>query len=376
MIRRRFVGNGSLERLGDLLDALRSSRILLITGRRSFDSSGARELLAPFISDSVVERFSDFGSSPNLADATKGRDLAQQFEPDLILAVGGGSVIDTAKLVNTLAAQTAEPLEIVTGRTSIECPGVPLVAISTTAGTGSEATHFAVVYVGTDKYSLAHPSILPTFAIVDPVLTRALSPYLTASCGFDALSQAIESFWAVGATDESQRFAREAITRCMRSLAQAVRHPSDRAREDMARAAHLAGQAINISKTTGAHALSYPLTVHHGIHHGHAVALTLGRWFVFNAASGGRSNDPRGADYHQRVMRDLCALIGGDDAEQCRRILHELMVEVGLETDLARLGISGGADLERIVNDVNLERLGNNPVEISRPELFELVSGP
>src|SRR5262249_51347864 len=138
--------------------------------------------------------------------------------------------------------------------------GLPLVAIPTTAGSGSEATPFAVLYVGHVKHSIAGPAMLPDVAIVDPSLTDSMSPALTAVTGMDAFSQAVESYWCIHSTERSKAYARRAIALVLEHLEVAVTAPREENRRAMSKAAHLAGRAIAITKTTGAHALSYPLT--------------------------------------------------------------------------------------------------------------------
>jgi alcohol dehydrogenase class IV len=158
--------------------------------------------------------------------------------------------------------------------------GKPLIAIPTTSGTGTEATCFAVVYIDKTKYSLKHSSILPDYTIIDPTLTHAMPPLVTAATGMDALAQAIESYWGVKSTHESQAYAREAITLTLAYLKAACQNEVE-ARDAMSRAANLAGKAINLTETTACHAVSYPITSYFNVPHGHAVALTLASMFGY-----------------------------------------------------------------------------------------------
>ena len=150
----------------------------------------------------------------------------------------------------------------------------PVFAFPTTAGSGAEATHFAVAYKDRVKKSIGHLRVRPARVALVPEFTYSLSPYQTACTGFDAVSQAIESLWAKGATDESRAFARRAIE-CLGRLDKAVADPDPATREAMQLGAYWSGRAIDISKTTAAHALSYLLTARHGVPHGHAVAMVF-----------------------------------------------------------------------------------------------------
>jgi alcohol dehydrogenase class IV len=146
-------------------------------------------------------------------------------------------------------------------------------------------------------------------------------------------------------------------------LKQAVNSDDKEAKNVMALAAHLAGKAINISKTTAAHAISYPITTYFNVPHGHAVALTLGKFFIINAAE----------MENTKTMAELYEMFGCSNAQACCDMWYELMTEIGLETKLNVLGIKQTSDIELIVNNVNLERLNNNPIRVSDKILSQLL---
>ena len=175
------------------------------------------------------------------------------------------------------------PQDLLMDSSFIENKGVPLVAVPSTAGTGSEATHFAVIYKENVKYSIAHPYLLPNCAIVDAQFTFELPPYITACSGFDALCQAIESFWSVQASEISKGYAREAIIKIRENLLNSIRESNQKSRQQMAHAALLSGKAINITKTTAPHAISYPFTSLYKISHGHAVSLSLEKFISISS---------------------------------------------------------------------------------------------
>jgi alcohol dehydrogenase class IV len=368
-------GAGAVHGLAAILAATGARRVLLVTGKRSFAASGAERALAGVLAGIATARFHEFGSNPALEEVERGVALWRRVRPDLVVAVGGGSVIDVAKAVNALGAQTASPRDVLARGLHAGSPGCPLVAVPTTAGTGSEATHFATVYVDGAKHSLADACLRPAWAIVDPDLSSTLSPRLTAVTGLDALCQAIESWWAVGASPESQAFAAGALSCLWPAIVTAVRSPDAAARAAMARGAYLAGRAIDRSKTTAAHALSYALTTRFGIAHGHAVALTLGRFFEVNARARTLGvADPRGIAYVESTLAALCRMLGEPDAAAVARAWPTLLESLGLETDLHSLGVGAG-DVEQLADAVNAERLGNHPVRLTRELLRELLGG-
>lgn len=367
-----YFGTGTLKTVSELLEKHKADKVFIVAGESSFLHSGAEAATASLLQDTEVTYFTDFSVNPKLEDIQKGVELFNKSKHDVVIAIGGGSVIDTAKFINLLACHKCGESDIITGKKQIEHKGLPLIAIPTTAGSGCESTHFAVVYINKVKYSLAHDYMMPDYSIVDPALTYSMPEALTAVTGFDALSQAIESYWAVKSTEESKSFAAEAIKGIMQNIRKAVLSPTPEVREHMAYAAHLSGKAINISKTTAAHAISYRITIDHGIPHGHAVALSLGRFFIINSDHDNEVIDPRGQQYLENTMKDLYSLIGYDNAKDCSDKLYSLMTELGLANNFRDIGIVSKAAIKHIVDGVNVERLNNNPVMITREMLYSL----
>ncbi|MFT5122398.1 MAG: alcohol dehydrogenase class IV [Kiritimatiellia bacterium] len=366
------LGFGSLEQLPDLLAGL-GRNILLVTGGESFERSGASTAIAPMMRMYRVTRFWDFNPNPEYKDLLKGARICQDAKADLVLAVGGGSVIDMAKLIAENRRSLSEVCEKDLFEQAPAGAALPLIALPTTAGSGSEATHFAVLYVNGEKYSIASEDIRPLHVIVDPALTRSMSPHLTAVTGLDALAQAIESFWAVGATDESKIAARQAFRHILPHIENAVHAPTDEAREAMSLGAHWAGKAIDQSKTTGAHAMSYGMTSRFGIPHGHAVALTLGHFMAFNADVGPTDcTHPDGPEHVRQTLDELFSLLGAGSAETAREQWLSRMKTLGLPTRLETMGIPAER-IEELVGSLNLERAGNNPRLLNANTARELL---
>ncbi|MBI4122950.1 MAG: phosphonoacetaldehyde reductase [Parcubacteria group bacterium] len=360
---KEFFGIGSHKELQKVLLQEKPRKIFLVVGKEAYEKSGVQAAFSPMLKGFEVLEFSEFEENPKIEDVQKGIAAFRSFQPDLVLACGGGSALDMAKSINALAVQEGDPLDFVLKKKEITHQSKPLVAVPTTAGTGAEATHFAVVYMGKIKYSLAHRFILPTYSIVDPQFTFSLPAKITASTGMDALAQAIESFWSNKSTEESKAYAREAILLILPNLAAAVNTPTPEARGAMSKGAHLAGKAINISFTTACHAISYPLTSYFGVPHGHAVALTLPSMILFNSEADEQSlNDSRGVVYVKKAMAELVNLFGARDGREAKEKLEQLMDEIHLERRLSRLGVRAEEDVNLIVeNGFNPERVKNNP---------------
>jgi len=370
-----FHSNGLLH-LKNILHKDSVKSIFLVTGKKSFSACGAEKILNEMLDSKNVFHFSDFMINPQLTDVEKGINLFKQNQCDVVVAVGGGSVIDMAKLINILAAQDGPIIDYIIGKNNIINKGKYLIAMPTTSGTGSESTHFAVVYINKMKYSVAHKNILPDVAIIYPQFTMNLSARITATSGMDALCQAIESYWCVNSTNESKQYAKESIRLIMENLSTSVNNPSKYSRENMAKAAHLAGKAINISKTTAPHAISYPLTSYFNIAHGHAVSLTIGDFLIYNYHVTEKDIvDGRGIVYVKKTIDEINILLCSNDVYESREMILKLMQEIGLETHLSDLNFKTEDDVRLILDNVNIERLKNNPRLVSNQCLKKILIG-
>ncbi|HMQ67463.1 MAG TPA: phosphonoacetaldehyde reductase [Ignavibacteria bacterium] len=371
---KEYFGIGAIQNIPEILKSVNSKNIFLVRGKSSFETSGAEKLLEGLLKEYNVNYFSDFTENPKLADVIKGMDSFIETQSDTVLAVGGGSIIDIAKSVNILSFQANNPESILKGETEIIQRGKPLIAVPTTSGSGSEATHFAVVYSGDKKYSLAHEFILPEYSVVDPQLTFRLPQEITATSGMDAFSQAMESYWNINANDESRKYSTEAIQLIFDSLCKAVNDAGEESRISMSRAAHLAGKAINITKTTGPHALSYYLTSHYGISHGQAVCISLGEFLKFNyEVTENDVNDGASAVEIKQSLDDLAKLSGCKDIDELKMKIHELIISAGLKTRLNELNIKGEDSINQISENVNTERLKNNPRRLTKENIVNIL---
>jgi alcohol dehydrogenase class IV len=375
-MQREFFGIGALKENIDKLisDFFCAKKIFLVYGKNSFRLSGAEEIFSGHSIENVSYAVFNPTPNPDIEEIKKGIASFKEFEPDMVIAVGGGSVIDTAKAINALSAQQDDPILYIKGEKILGHRGKPLVAIPTTAGTGSEVTKFATIYINKKKYSLESEKIVPDVAIVDPALTYSLTPYLTASNGLDALCQGIEAYWSVNSTEKSSEYAAKAIELAFTNIANAVKRPSEVVRVAMAKASHLSGKAINISKTTACHAVSYPLTAHFGVPHGHAVALTMPAVLLFNSmVTEDDCNDKRGVDFVRERMAKIFSNIGAVDGNEAKRKFEWLIKDILDDTRLRDFGI-GKADIEFILREsFTPSRMNNNPRSVSKEGLRQIL---
>lgn len=309
MIYRGFEENKSL------LDGKR----LFLVCRGSFD----RLDIADYINSLDPVRFSGFTPNPKMEEVMDGVEVFKTADCDTILAVGGGSPIDVAKCIKKYSGSDA-----------------PIIAIPTTSGTGSESTHFAVVYENGNKLSVAAPDLLPDTVILEPSVLKNVPEYTRKATMLDALCHAIESHWAKKATEESKVLAERAVALVLK-YKDAYLANEDEGNAGMMEAANLAGQAINITTTTAGHAMCYKITSMYGFQHGHAAAVCL-----------------------PEVWKHI-----DDNAGITREEFCGLLSELGMEYPVST---TPAEDIEKLADSVNLQRLSNNPVMFERAQLIEM----
>lgn len=336
MTQKAFIGNEAIKDWLQYMQSIAPRHCLLVRGKKSFDLCGGKKVIDELVSitNCKVTEYSDFSVNPKYEEARSGVELFISSKADLIVAVGGGSVLDMAKLIRHMAAEKGY--------------AAPLHALPTTAGTGAEATHFAVVYIEGKKQSIAADDVLPDVAVVYPQFTYQNDAYLTACTGFDALAQAIESYWAKGATNESRDYSVRAIGLLWKQLPQLVQSPTEELRNQVAEGAYWAGRAINISTTTAPHAFSYAFTSHYGYPHGHAVALTFPFFMKLNGT---------------KELYELVGISADKAIEQMEKYISSLELSLKLPASV---------DVNRALQAVNLQRLANNPVKVTEKNIHEL----
>lgn len=385
-----------LQGISALKTALEGSRrvLLVCDGSWPFLNIGPSVEAAIGGIDANFLRFSDFASNPQYESVRKGIEVFNSGGCDTIVAVGGGSSIDVAKCIKLFCRMSP-------GKLFFEQPysdtGIKLIAIPTTAGTGSESTRYAVIYYDGAKQSITHSSIVPDFAVLEPSVLGSLPVYQKKCTMMDALCQGIESWWSVNATDESREYSRKAIETIMTNWEEyifgaAAGQAAGSSAAAIMLAANYAGRAINITQTTAPHAFSYKLTSLLGLPHGHAVALCLPEiWkFMLDSVSFRPSKASGGISLHATFI-DIAHAIGTDSPETAITLFRSLMSQMelgpfsrmyppkGLKVRVhARLeDIScqeKNALIDTLASSVNPIRLANNPVPISEADARTIYS--
>lgn len=311
--------------------------------------------------------FSDFTPNPVYEDVCKGIDLFQITKCNSILAIGGGSAIDVAKCIKlaVLAKEGNSALFIPPlVSTRVECDGskIPFIAVPTTAGTGSESTHNAVMYYEGAKQTVTNDGVLPDYAILEPSVLKTLPLYQKKCTMMDALCQGIESWWSVNSTEESYEYSRKTIELIMANWRKYIFENDSEAAANIMLGANYGGRAINITATTAAHAMSYKITSLYKFPHGHAVAVCLPEIWEYMIAHMDKCLDTRGQEYLARVFDDISKAMGCTSVKEAIGMFREMMSEMELANPLAN---NREEEIDILSHSVNPVRLKNNPVELN-----------
>lgn len=304
-------------------------------------------------------KMSDFSSINSLVT------YCRKIKFDAIIAIGGGTILDSAKCASILSIHDGYIEDYVVKKNKkLNKKGLFYIAIPTTAGTGSEVTPWASIWGDNKKkYSLySKEYMFPNVAIVDAQLTDNLPSYETATSGIDALCQAIEAYWSRNYNMISDKYALSAIKLIFHNLATATNHKTTKSRDNMMLGSLKGGLAFSNTQTTICHALSYPLTSYWHIPHGQATTVTLPTFIKIILPL---------LDKKKRLS--LLNVVDANDEVEAAGRIEKLMQEIGLKTKLKELGLSKKGINTVIKQGYHPDRMFNSPFVPSKNELKKIL---
>ena len=356
--------DGHYEILDQYFDEIGSRKVLLVCDSSiGFLAINTYFLALASRKGIEVVRFDDFVPNPLYESVVKGVRILHETGCDSIAAVGGGSAMDVAKCIK-LYSNMDDSINYL--KQEIVANDIPFLAVPTTAGTGSEATRYAVIYYEGAKQSVTHESCIPATVLMDSSVLATLPAYQKKSTMMDALCHAIESFWSVNSTDESKVYSGEAIRAIMANMDRYLAG-DEAAHAAMLRAANTAGRAINITQTTAGHAMCYKVTSLYGAAHGHAALLCDRVLFPWMLEHTDRCIDPRGEEYLKGVFDKIAEAMGCPSPAAAAARLEELRDALGLEVPEA-----SEEDIEVLSTSVNPVRLKNHPIALDGETIRQL----
>ena len=353
-----------------LLSNKKIEKIFVLAGKNSFFKSKADKIFKNCLKDKKVKFYFKKSYYPEFIELKKIMTKLKRFNPDFVLAIGGGSVLDYAKMANVLKISSQLGKDIATSNYTVHKKFFKLLAIPTTAGSGAEVTANAVVYLNKKKYSIEDEQLKPDYFSIVPELIITSSKSIKSSAGFDAIAQSLESLVSVKSNSKSVNFAKKSLALSFKNYLAYINKPNKKNTYKMALAANLSGKAISITKTTAPHALSYPFTAHFNISHGHAVSLTINQFMKFNYHNHKRSKT--NFDLKKR-FKTIFKIAKVKDINEFDKLLVNIKKKARLENNLKKLNINIHKDFSKIISGVNLLRLKNNPIDIEQSDLKKIL---
>lgn len=328
-------------------------------------ANGTAERLANIAKVKNVSYFHEIEPNPSCQTIDKATELARNNKADVVVGLGGGSAMDAAKMVACLCDNEGSIFDYYsTGNRELLSRTAQLICIPTTSGTGSEVTNIGV-YTNREtniKMPFASKLFWPDIALIDPILTHTLPQIVTASTGMDAFCHAIEAYWSLNSNPVSEALSVSALRYILGNIEVACLNPADRtAREKMSLASVMAGISFSQTKTTGIHAVSFPLTSEFGASHGIACSINLTSFI--------RIVYPNNTEKFDCLLESL----GFKTIDSFILRIEEIMKNIGLPVRLSELGVNL-KDIEHIA-EVSLKSplILNTPCEIDKEGITSLL---
>lgn len=362
-------GEGVLTQLPTMIQSFNGKKGLIISTKSMIQHGIVATLQQQ--NPTLIDVFYDIQPNPTVDNTQHCVDMLRSGNYDFAVALGGGSVLDAAKVAVLLAPTTIQVQQYFDGTALPTAKGLPIIAIPTTAGTASEMTKVSVLTdtISGKKAPLNSPLLYATTALVDPALTLSCTKNVTATSGIDVLAHALEALYSKHHQPFTDLFALHAAKLVFTYLAKAYDEPDNLAvRTKMAEASVSAGMAFNLTGTAAAHACSYPLTEQLNVPHGEACAFTLPKFWVYNAT--------HSADAER--LQDISRQLGFEDAAHVAEAIEQLKRHLGLRHTWAEIGVETDEQLQAIVDESFTGNMQNNPVDFTKASLrafYETIPG-
>jgi alcohol dehydrogenase class IV len=355
--------------LNKIKKIIQRRKVFIITGQKSYYNSGANKIFGNLIDLKKTTFYFKKSFYPEISELKKIIIKIKKFNPELVLAIGGGTVIDYAKIACCLSDTNDIQEKIISSKYDLK-KIFKLIIIPTTAGSGAEVTSNSVIYIKKKKYSIESKELIPDKYFLNPIFLLNLNFKIKSSSGFDSIAQSIESLISKRSNLKSSNFAIKSLKYSLDNYENYLKKPNLRNSYNMALAANYSGKAISISKTTAPHALSYPFTSHFNLSHGHAVSLTLNKFLKFNYNNLYLSKSNFDL---KKKFKKIFKATKTKNIIDLDMYLKKLKKKGRLEDNLNKLGINLDIHLNKILKGINFERLNNNPININKKDIVNIL---
>lgn len=368
---RIVFGANASQKIGEEAKMLGFSKILVVTDE-NFSKLPVFDTVTGYISDSGLSFrvFKDLKGEPDTEIAETGARFLREAETDGIVGIGGGSAIDLAKALSVMGTNPGAVTDYM-GMGRVKKPPLPLIAIPTTAGTGSEVTGVSVLTESQEKFkgAIVSPMLPPKVSIIDPVFLTTLPPRVIAETGIDALTHAIEAFYSLGSNPISDVLAKESIRRIFLNLRALAANPQNLdAAGNMMLGSLLAGAAFLNARTGNVHSLSHPLGSYYHIPHGLAIAVLLPHVMEYNL--------PACMERFVEMATAMGANVEGMTLRKAAQTAVDevkcLLADLGIPGNLSTLGVTDEHFREMAVDATKILPYLHNPRRCTVDELIDL----
>jgi alcohol dehydrogenase class IV len=368
-IKRCVFGQGSAGSLADEVNLLGGGPVLVVLDPGVQEAGVAEPALASLKNAGIAyEVYSEITREPEPKEADAAAEQGKAMGAKVVVGIGGGSALDLAKAAGVLITNEGSAIDYV-GLDKVQNPGMPVICMPTTAGTGSEVTFTAVFTRRSDKFKggINGRMLYPHTALLDPLLTVSCPPYISAITGMDALTHAMEAYTSRRANPISDMNALNAIELIGSNLRQAVAHGENlEARSNMLLGSYLAGLALAQAGVGAVHAMAYPLGAFYDIPHGEANALLLPYVLEYNMMA----CPERFADMANALGDQPDGLTLRMEAESCLEEVYSLSMDVGIPSSLNQLGIPKKSVPEMAAKAMTVAvPIANNPRKVTVEEI-------
>ena len=365
-----LTNQNNLKKISKILSYKRYKKILIVSGAKSFSSSGSDKVINKLISQKPKLLFLKKRKFPDYFELKKLIKTINKFRPQIIFSCGGGAVIDLSKIANSLAFEKNIKKKIKSNSYKLKnfCD---LFAVPTTAGSGAEVTTNAVIYLNKIKYSVEGELIKPKYmALIPQLVINNNRRDILNSSSFDVFAQAVESMFSKKSTTKSLNYSKKSILLFLKNYKNFIRFKNLQNGYKMSLSAYYEGKAISISKTIAPHAMSYPFTSHFNINHGHAVSLTFDSILEHNYKNIKHSTSEY--NMYKRYIT-LFKLLNVRNIVGLKKKILSIKKDLSLETKLKKINKNIPKNLHIILNNINSHRLKNNPVKITKKNLNNIL---
>lgn len=337
--------------------------ILIIGGQKSYHKSGANLFFKKLLKNNKVEYYFKNSAYPEIKEVKIIAKIIKKIKPNLIFAIGGGSVMDLAKIANIIDLKKTliNKKEIITKKKLAK-----LIAIPLTAGSGAEATSTAVLYLGKKKISVEGDQVKPDHFFLASDLVKNTPKKIKGPAIFDCISQAVESLFSLKANSKSIFYALKSLRISINYALDYFNKPNSLNSKKMIFAAHYSGKAIDISRTIASHAISYPFTSLFGFSHGRAIAVSFVAILKYNFFNQRDS-------YSKKKYQKLFKLTKSKNINELAEYFDNIILSLGIETKKNNSKINFKKNWPKISRNINLKRLLNNPVKLKKVHIKKIL---